>query len=199
MSKKILIVGANGLLGSGAVAALSDRFEIITASRSDGISVDLKDPSSIAAMYAKVGKVDAVICATGKVPFKSITELTLADYESGIDDKVLGQIELVRQGIGYVNDGGSFTLTTGILARAAIPTGVVASIANGALEAFVLAAAIELPRGIRINAVSPSVLVEATGYHSYFPGFEQVTLAAVGAAYAQAVEGTETGTTIKVG
>ena len=199
MTKKVLIVGANGLLGSGAVTALADRFEIITASRSDEISVDLTNPKSIADMYTKVGKVDAVICATGKVPFKSITELTLADYESGIDDKVLGQVELVRQGINFVNDGGSFTLTTGILARAAIPTGAVASLANGALESFVLAAAIELPRGIRINAVSPSVLVEAPGYHSYFPGFEQVTLAAVGVAYAQSVEGSDTGKIIKVG
>ncbi len=199
MTRKVLIVGANGLLGSGAVTALADRFEIITASRSDEISVDLTNPKSIADMYTKVGKVDAVICATGKVPFKSITELTLADYESGIDDKVLGQVELVRQGIDFVNDGGSFTLTTGILARAAIPTGAVASLANGALESFVLAAAIELPRGIRINAVSPSVLVEAPGYHSYFPGFEQVTLAAVGVAYAQSVEGSGTGKIIKVG
>jgi NAD(P)-dependent dehydrogenase (short-subunit alcohol dehydrogenase family) len=196
---KILIVGANGLLGGGAVSALSQGNEIITASRSGEIAVDLRDPKSIAALYQRVGKVDAVICATGKVPFKSITELTLEDFKSGIDDKVLGQIELVRQGIDFMNDGGSFTLTTGILARAAIPTGVVASVANGALEAFVLAAALELPRGIRINAVSPSVLVEATGYHDYFPGFEQVTLAAVGQAYADTVNGNQNGETIKVG
>jgi len=41
---KILIVGANGLLGSGAVAALSEGNEIIQASRSGEISVDLTDP-----------------------------------------------------------------------------------------------------------------------------------------------------------
>jgi len=103
---KILIVGANGLLGSGAVAALAKDNEIIQASRTGDVAVDLTDPSSIAAMYEKVGKVDAVISATGKVPFKSITELTLADYQSGINDKVLGQVELVRQGLDYVNDGG---------------------------------------------------------------------------------------------
>ena len=196
---KILIVGASGLLGSGAVTALSDENEIIQASRSGKISVDLTDPNSIAAMYEQVGKVDAVIAATGKVPFKSITELTLEDYRSGIVDKVLGQIELVRRGIEFVNDGGSFTLTTGILARAAIPTGTVASVANGALESFVMAAAIEMPRGIRINVVSPSVLVEATGYHSYFPGFEQVTLKAVGKAYAKSVNGKKTGHTYEIG
>ena len=111
---KILIVGANGLLGSGAVAALSDGNEIIQASRSGEVSVDLTNPESIAAMYAKVGKVDAVISATGKVPFKTLSELTLADYQSGINDKILGQVELVRQGLEYVNDGGSLTLTTGI-------------------------------------------------------------------------------------
>ncbi len=145
------------------------------------------------------GKVDAVISATGKVPFKTLSELTLADYQSGIDDKVLGQVELVRQGLEYVNDGGSFTLTTGILERAAIPTGVVASLSNGALESFVMAAAIEMPRGMRINVVSPSVLVEAPGYHSYFVGFEQVTLEACGVAYAEAVNGTTNGHVYKVG
>ena len=196
---KILIVGANGLLGSGAVAALSEGNEIIQASRSGDVSVDLTDPNSIAAMYAKVGKVDAVISATGKVPFKTLSELTLADYQSGINDKILGQVELVRQGLDYVNDGGSFTLTTGILERAAIPTGVVASLSNGALESFVMAAAIEMPRAMRINVVSPSVLVEATGYHPYFVGFEQVTLAACGEAYAEAVNGNTNGHVFKVG
>lgn len=195
---KILIVGANGLLGTGAVAALSEGNEIIQASRSGSISVDLTKPESISAMYEKVGKVDAVIAATGKVPFKTLTELTLADYKAGIDDKVLGQVELVRQGLNYVNDNGSFTLTTGILEREAIPTGVVASLANGALESFVMAASIEMPRGIRINVVSPSVLVEATGYHDYFPGFEQVPLSKVGKAYAKSVNGDKNGHVYKV-
>ncbi len=196
---KILIVGANGLLGSGAVAALSEGNEIIQASRSGDVSVDLTDPNSIAAMYEQVGKVDAVISATGVVPFKILTELTLDDYHAGINDKVLGQVELVRQGLEYVIDGGSFTLTTGITERAPIPTGAVASLANGALESFVLAAATEMPRGMRINVVSPSVLVEATGYHPYFIGFEQVTLKACGKAYAKSVNGKKNGHTYKVG
>jgi NAD(P)-dependent dehydrogenase (short-subunit alcohol dehydrogenase family) len=196
---KILIVGANGLLGSGAVAALSKGNEIIQASRSGDVSVDLTDPNSIAAMYEQVGKVDAVISATGVVPFKILTELTLDDYHAGINDKVLGQVELVRQGLEYVTDGGSFTLTTGITERAPIPTGAVASLANGALESFVLAAATEMPRGMRINVVSPSVLVEATGYHPYFIGFEQVTLKACGKAYAKSVNGKKNGHTYKIG
>ena len=103
------------------------------------------------------------------------------------------QLDVVRIGTPYLADGGSITLTTGVLAREPIRTGAASAMANGALEAFVMAAAVELPRGIRINAVSPTVLVEATAYHPSFPGFTQVSAAAVGQAYVKAVEGFQTG------
>jgi NAD(P)-dependent dehydrogenase (short-subunit alcohol dehydrogenase family) len=80
-----------------------------------------------------------------------------------------------------------------VLGREPIVTGAASSVANGALEAFTMAAAIELPRGIRINTVSPTVLVEATSHHGAFPGFTQVSAAAVGQAYVKAVEGAQTG------
>lgn len=190
---KVLIVGANGLLGSAAAAALKERHEVIEASRSSGISVDLAEPDSIRQMFEAVGAVDAVISCTGSVPFKPLAELTDKDFRSGIDDKVLGQVNLVQIGVGYISDGGSFTLTTGVLAREPILTGAAASLANGALESFVMAAAAELPRGIRINAVSPTVLAEATGYHEFFPGFSQVPAETVGRAYVKSVEGIQNG------
>lgn len=196
---KVLVIGASGHLGQGAVAALRPNHEIITASRSGDVQVDLNDPSSIAAMFAKVGKVDAIVSCTGKVPFKPLEEMTRQDFFDGFTDKVMGQVELVLQGVDYINDGGSITLTTGILEREPIKTGSVASLANGALESFVMAAAIELPRGIRINVVSPSVLVEAPGYHPYFPGFIQVTQAECGAAYSKSVDGWNTGQVIRLG
>lgn len=196
---KVLVIGASGHLGQGAVAALRPNHEIITASRSGDVQVDLNDPSSIAAMFAKVGKVDAIVSCTGKVPFKPLEEMTRQDFFDGFTDKVMGQVELVLQGVDYINDGGSITLTTGILEREPIKTGSVASLANGALESFVMAAAIELPRGIRINVVSPSVLVEAPGYHPYFPGFVQVTQAECGAAYSKSVDGWNTGQVIRLG
>ena len=96
-------------------------------------------------------------------------------------------------GTPYVADGGSFTLTTGVLDREPIRTGAASSAANGALTAFTMAAAVELPRGIRINTVSPTVLVEATSHHPSFPGFTQVTAAAVGQAFVKMVEGVQTG------
>lgn len=190
---KILLIGASGHVGVGASRALETRHTVIPAGRSTSPSVDVTDAASIAALFEAVGQVDAVVVAAGSVPFKPLAELGSDHYRHAFDGKVLSQIDVVRIGTPYVSDGGSFTLTTGILAREPIATGAAASMANGALESFVLAAATELPRGIRINAVSPTVLEEATGYHDAFPGFVPVSAAAVGQAFAKSVDGVQTG------
>lgn len=196
---KVLVIGASGLLGTAAASALKERHEVIEASRAGDVQVDLSDAASIEAMFERVGKVDAVVACTGAVPFKPLADLSEDDFRDGISDKVLGQVNLVRLGTPYVNDGGSFTLTTGVLAREPINTGVVASLANGALESFVMAAAAELPRGLRINAVSPSVLEEATDYHSYFPGFSRIPAEDVGQAYVKSVDGIQSGRVFSLG
>ena len=190
---RILVIGA-GHVGGAAIKALQARDnEVIAASRSAKQAVDATDPTSIEALFAAVGPVDAVVTAIGSAPFKPLADLSREDYAAGYAGKVQTQLDVVRIGIPYVADGGSFTLTTGVLAREPIRTGAASSLANGALEAFVMAAAVELPRGIRINAVSPTVLVEAPSYHPSFPGFTQVSAAAVGQAYVKAVEGVQTG------
>jgi NAD(P)-dependent dehydrogenase (short-subunit alcohol dehydrogenase family) len=194
---KILIIGASGHVGRAAASAL-DGHEIIAASRSGQPSVDVTDPHSIERLFEGVGEVDAVIAAVGSVPFAPLSELGRDDYEAALRGKVLSQLDIVRIGTRFVRDGGSFTLTSGILAREPIATGAAASLANGALEAFVLGAAPELPRGIRINAVSPSVLEDAPSYHSSFPGFVPVSSYRVGMAYAKSVLGVQTGEVLPV-
>ncbi len=195
---KFLVVGSTGLIGSYVAKTLSKHGTVIGVSRTTQISVDVKDPASIKAMYEKVGKIDAVASCIGKVAFKPVAELTYEDYLMGLKDKALGQVELVRAGIDFLNDSGSFTLMTGVLARDPIPSGSVAALANGAIESFTLAAAIDLPRGIRINTVSPNVLVEATSYHASFPGFHQVTAQSVADAYVKSILGKQTGQIYKL-
>jgi NAD(P)-dependent dehydrogenase (short-subunit alcohol dehydrogenase family) len=195
---KFLVVGSTGLIGSYVAKTLSKHGTVIGVSRTTQISVDVKDPASIKAMYEKVGKTDAVASCIGKVAFKPVAELTYEDYLIGLKDKALGQVELVRAGIDFLNDAGSFTLMTGVLARDPIPSGSVAALANGAIESFTLAAAIDLPRGIRINTVSPNVLVEATSYHASFPGFHQVTAQSVADAYVKSILGKQTGQIYKL-
>jgi NAD(P)-dependent dehydrogenase (short-subunit alcohol dehydrogenase family) len=196
--KKVLVVGATGTVGEAVADTLAERHEVVRSSRSEGERVDMSDPASVRALFERIGPVDAVVCCAGAVPFKPVTELTAEDYRAGLEDKVLGQVNLVTEGLAHLREGGSFTLISGVLSREPIATGVAASLANGAVESFVMAAATELPRGIRINAVSPGVLAEAEGYHPFFPGFPHVPAAEVARAYVRSVDGVETGKTFSV-
>lgn len=191
---KILIVGAGGIVGKGVVAELGPRHQIVTAGRSSGdFRVDIADPASVRALYAAVGKVDAVACAAGNVHFGPLDTMTPEQFAIGLRDKLMGQVDLVLAGRASVAPGGSFTLISGVLSTDPIRYGASASMVNGALESFVRAAAIELvPQ--RINVVSPTVLEEAMeAYAPYFRGFEPVPAARVGLAYAKSVEGAQTG------
>lgn len=196
---RILLVGGSGTLGRAVASALSTD-EVVVASRSAEHRVDLTDPASVAALYESVGTVDAVVCTAGVTPFKTLADLGRDDFLAGLTDKLLGQIELVRHGVTHLAEGGSFTLVSGVLAHDPIVTGAVASTVNGAVDAFVRAAAIELPRGLRINAVSAEVFAEAwDAYGDFFPGHKPVPVADVALAFVKSVHGRQTGQVYRVG
>ena len=126
--------------------------------------------------------------------FGDFAKLTEKEVEIGLRNKLMGQVNLVLIGRDYINDGGSFTLTSGLLSHDPILYGTSASLVNGALDAFVKGAAIELDRGVRINVVSPGVLVESLGvFGEYFRGHEPVPGSRVANAYVKSVEGRLTG------
>ena len=197
---KILLVGASGTIGRAVATELAERHELVTAGRSSGdLRLDLTDPESIRAAYAQVGSLDAVICAAGNVTFKPLAEMAAADYEFGLRDKLMGQVNLVLFGREHLADGGSFTLTGGVTDHDPIVEGSSAAMVNGALNAFALSAAIELERGLRVNVVSPGVITESfDAYAPYFRGFEPVPAARAALAYAKSVEGKRTGQVFRV-
>lgn len=197
---RVLIIGASGTLGQAAVEALKGRHEIITAGRSSGdVKVDLTKRDSIERMYQQAGKLDAVVACTGHAHFGPLATMTEDQFMHGLTDKLMGQVNVVLIGQSLINDGGSFTLTGGVLDRDPIRKGVNASTVNGALNAFAMSAAIELQRGIRINVVSPTVLeASAQKYDGFFPGHLPVSSARVGLAYVKCVEGAITGQVIKL-
>jgi len=197
---KIIIVGANGAVGRAAFAELSARHEIIRVGRSSGdVLADIEDLESIRSMYKQIGNVDAVVSAVGHGHFGAVDEMTSDLFMKGINHKVLPQINLVLEGFDYMNDGGSFTLTSGVLNRDPIPGGSSAAAANGAIDGFVLGAAVDMPRGIRINAVSPEVLeVSRSRYDGFFRGHVHVSDEDVGLAFSKAVEGCLSGQVIIV-
>ena len=197
---RILIVGAEGDIGKAACAELGARHDLIRAGRSRGdVLVDMADHASVAAMYEKIGPVDAVVSTAGDVHFGPLADYTQDTFMTGLTQKVMGQVNLVLAGMHRISDGGSFTLTSGVLDRDPIRNGTGAATANGALAGFVTGAAIELPPGQRINVVSPGLLdVSVPRYGEWFPGHMPVSSRAVGLAYAKSVEGAITGQVIIV-
>lgn len=192
---KIIVVGGSGTLGSAIVKELSPRHEILIVGRTGGdFQCDITSETSIQKMYELVGSFDALICAAGNVVFEELGRMNQQKYEMGLKDKLMGQVNLVLLGSRLIRDKGSFTLTSGIINRDPIRTGSSASMVNGAIESFVRAAAIELPRGIRINAVSPTVLAESMDeYAPYFRGFVPVPAARAALGFSKSVEGLQTG------
>jgi NAD(P)-dependent dehydrogenase (short-subunit alcohol dehydrogenase family) len=197
---RILLVGAHGTLGRAVAAELGQRHAIVAAGRSAGdVRMDLTDAASIRRGFEQAGRVDAVVSAAGHVHFGPLAEMTAEHFAVGLRDKLMGQVNLVLIGREFVADDGSFTLTSGILAEHPIREGTSASMVNGALQAFVRAAAIELPRGLRINAVSPNVVQESMpAYAPYFRGFEAIPAARAALGYSRSVEGADTGQVYRV-
>lgn len=197
---RIIVVGGTGTIGKAIVEELLPRHEVLIAGYNNGdLTCDITSEKSIRDMYKKAGKFDAVVSATGKVHFGEFSEMTAEKYHIGLNDKLMGQVNLVLIGREYIQDKGSFTLTSGVLTYDPIRAGTSASMVNGAIEAFVRAAAIELPRHLRINAVSPTVIAEAMGaYAPYFRGFDPVPAAKAALAFSKSVEGLQTGQVYQV-
>ncbi|WP_271000344.1 short chain dehydrogenase [Listeria seeligeri] len=197
---KILLIGASGTLGSAVKERLEKKADVVTAGRHSGdVTVDITSVDSIKKMYTQVGKVDAIVSATGSATFSPLTELTPEKNAVTISSKLGGQINLVLLGINSLNDNGSFTLTTGIMMEDPIVQGASAAMANGAVTAFAKSAAIEMPRGLRINTVSPNVLEESWDrLEPFFQGFNPVPAERVARAFEKSVFGAQTGESYKV-
>ena len=197
---KIVIIGASGTIGSAVASELAQRHEIIeVGSRSGAHQADMGDIAQVRALFARIGKVDAVVVTAGKLHFGPLADFTPEQFQLGLGSKLMGQVNVALVAQQYLNDGGSITLTSGIVAEQPIRNGAAASMTNAAVEGFVRGAAIELARGIRINVVSPTVLEESLdAYGPFVPGFEPASASRVALAYRRSVEGAQTGQVYRV-
>jgi NAD(P)-dependent dehydrogenase (short-subunit alcohol dehydrogenase family) len=153
---RIILIGGSGTIGSEVAKALQANHEVVIAGRSSGVlQVDIADPQSIAAMYRTAGEFDAVVSAAGSARFGPLDDLDDDDYLFSFRNKLMGQANLVKIGRNFIRDNGSFTLTSGVLAREPMPGSSAVSMVNAGLEGFVRAAQLELERGVRVNVVSP--------------------------------------------
>ena len=197
---KIIIVGANGVLGKAVTQSLKERHEVVEIGLTSGdFQADITDLSSVRNMYEKVGPFDALVSTTGAVHFGPLEEIGQDQWMLGINDKLMGQINLVTEGLKHIADNGSFTLTSGIISQDPIRYGTAATMVCRALEGFAASAALEMPRGIRINVVSPTILEESVeSFGPFFQGFEPVPASRAALGFVKSVEGLKTGSTFEV-
>lgn len=195
---KIILVGASGTMGTHLTAAFEKDHTVIRADRKGkDIQVDITSPESIENMYRQAGAFDALICTAGPTWVGPWKQLNNNSFRTGIEGKMMGQINLVLIGQHYINPKGSFTLITGALTHDPQRNFANAAAANAAVEGFVRAAAIELDHGIRINAVSPTVIENSPQYFPYFPGEIPTTMKELEYAFVKSVLGAGTGQVIQ--
>jgi len=192
---KIVVIGATGTIGKAVSDALAARHEVVRVSRHGPVKADIEDAASLRKLFEGVKDVDAVVTCAGSAAFRPLAQLTDGDFELGIRSKLMGQVNLVRAAMGNVNDGGSITLTSGVLAHEPMPGGAAISMVNAGLEGFVVGASVELPRGLRLNVVSPPWITETLIALKMDPK-GGIPAAACAKAYVAAVEGKHQGQTL---
>ena len=190
---RILVVGATGTIGSAVAELLSSEHEVVRVGHTRGeYRVEITSTDSIRELIHRVGRVDAIVCCAGPAAFRPLAELTDADFDYSLRNKLMGQVNVVRVGAAGVADGGSITLTSGVLAREPIPGSAAVSLVNAGLEGFARAAALELSRGIRVNVVSPPWVSETLAKMGQDPA-GGLPAAVVARAYRESVVGNRTG------
>jgi NAD(P)-dependent dehydrogenase (short-subunit alcohol dehydrogenase family) len=197
---KILIVGGKGTIGRKVSDHLSKMNDVVVAGRTSGdVAVDITDSPSIETMFASVGNVDAVVCVAGDAKWAAFDSMTEEDFYIGLRSKLMGQANLVRIGRNYLNAGGSFTLSTGILADHPVDMTTSAAMVNGGIHSFVKAVSLELKNGNRINVVSSGLVEDAVDkYEAYFPGHNPIPMNKVVNGYLKSILGKGTGEIIRM-
>jgi len=196
---KILVIGGNGTIGTPVATKFAEEHEVIIAGRNSGeINIDIADSSSIRSGLEQVGKLDAIVCIAGEAKWAAFNDLSEEDYYIGLRSKLMGQVNLARIGREFLNNGGSITLSTGILADDPVLMTTSAAMVNGGVHSFVQAAALEMENGHRINVVSLG-MVEAAyeKYKGHFPGHNPIPMDVTVNAYVRSVFGTDNGKVLR--
>lgn len=197
---KVLIVGGNGTIGKKVSAHFSKKHDVIIGGRNSGdVTVNIDDSQSIEAMFEAAGKLDAIVCIAGEAKWAAFDSMSEEDFYIGLRSKLMGQVNLVRIGQNYLNPGGSFTLTTGILADDPVIMTSSPALVNGGIHSFVKAVSLELKNGHRINVVSSGLVEDSVEkYEVYFPGHNPIPMNKVINGYVKSVEGKGNGRIIRI-
>lgn len=194
---KALVIGGSGVIGSAVARELAEAgWEVTTVGRTRGdLRCDIADESALKQLLSEVAPLDAVVAAVGSAVAGSALTVPPQTFADVLQDKLLNQIAVAQAAAAVLAPGGSITLTSGVLHSEPQPGLAAAGVANGAVAAFVRAAAIELGDTARINAVSPVFVIEsAVAVGKTLPAhLPQMTARETAHAYRYAIESKVTG------
>jgi NAD(P)-dependent dehydrogenase (short-subunit alcohol dehydrogenase family) len=189
---KIAVLGASGKIGSQVVEQLSTRgHEVISiGARSGDHKVDYTDAAAVEAMLELIAPLDAIVVSVGgDSAFKPYNTLTDEDFLLAAERKLVAQFRIVRLAEKYVRDNGSVSLTSGFLSHYPNPYSIATGPFNAAIDTFVQQSAEHLPRGLRVNVVSPAPVVEPDQVKEGL-----ISAAQVAEFFVESIEGQATGT-----
>jgi NAD(P)-dependent dehydrogenase (short-subunit alcohol dehydrogenase family) len=192
---RVIVLGASGIIGREVVNLMQPSHEVISVGRSSGdLRVDYTEDSSVQKMFEALGPFDALVATVGgDSVFKEYNELDDDDFRHGFERKVLGQVRLLRLGVPYAADNASFTFSSGFLSDYPNAWSLATGPLNSAVDAFVVGVAPILPRGVRVNVVSPAPVVEPAK-----EGVGRVTARTAALGYLESIHGDFTGRIIRV-
>jgi NAD(P)-dependent dehydrogenase (short-subunit alcohol dehydrogenase family) len=193
---KVVVIGATGTIGSAVVRALEGKHQVIRASRHALARVDIMDPTSVRALFTSLKGIDGIVCCAGEARFGELEALTDSDFEHSLRNKLMGQVNVVRHGLPSLGANGAIVLTGGTLGRHPMKGSAAIAMVNAGIEGFVRAAALEAPRAIRINAVSPGWVRETLVKLGMDPA-TGMPASELARAYVSVLEGTMNGQTIE--
>jgi len=191
-------MGATGTIGKAIADLLARSHEVIRVGNTSGdATADLGDKNSIVDLFENIGSFDAVVCAAGASRFGTAQDASDEDFKFSVQNKLMGQVNIVRTARHHLSTGGSVTLTSGMLASNPWPGTAPTAMVNAGLEGFVRAAALDFSPDLRINIVSP-VFVTETARQMGMDTDGTLSAADTAKAYQVSLEGDMTGQVLDV-
>lgn len=163
----VVIGGASGIGAAIAHALAADGCRVVVADLATAdadVAVDVTEEESVSAMFdgvvASHGRIDVVVNSAGVSTLGLITDLDAAEWRRVVDVCLTGAFLVIKHAGRRLAAGGSVISLSSLNARQPGAGLAPYCAAKAGLSMLTEVAALELaPRGVRVNAIAPGLVV----------------------------------------